>query len=80
MDEVENSKSLKRTSLDLDETDPAASSPINDDSPTKKLRVDQEDATTENGKSDDDASEQGTDRSSFKGVHWLWIALSVAPI
>lgn len=77
MDEVDNSKSLKRTSLDLDETDPATSS-INDDSTAKKLRVDHEDATTESGKSDDDASEQGTDRSSFKGVHCLWIAISVA--
>jgi hypothetical protein len=73
MDEDDNSKSLKRTSLDLDqdETDPTTSS-TNDESITKKPRVDHEDAAMENDQSEGDESEQGTDSSLFKGHFRLW--------
>ncbi|KAK3813418.1 MAG: hypothetical protein J3Q66DRAFT_46782 [Benniella sp.] len=59
MDEDDNSKSLKRTSLDLDqdETDPTTSS-TNDESTTKKPRIEHEDAAMENDQSEGDESEQ----------------------
>ncbi|KAF9987170.1 hypothetical protein BGZ65_004812 [Modicella reniformis] len=58
MDEVDGSKSLKRANQDVDESDPGVALSIDDDSTAKKPRIDQEDATAENGGSEDDVLEQ----------------------